>query len=165
MTREQQSPEITLRNVMQADLPLFFEHQLDAEANRMAAFTSGNPADRKAFDAHWSRILAAATIVKRSILLDGGIVGHIMVYEQEGHPEVTYWIGREHWGRGLATGALKLFLGEFAVRPLHARVAKDNAGSLRVLRKCGFVVVGEGRGFAPGRGEEVEEHLLRLDAD
>ena len=49
------------------------------------------------------------------------------------------------------------------VRPLHARAASDNAGSLRVLRKAGFQVVGTEVAWANARGAEIEETLLRLD--
>jgi hypothetical protein len=48
------------------------------------------------------------------------------------------------------------------VRPLHARAASDNAGSLRVLRKSGFKVVGTETSFAPGRNADIEETILRL---
>jgi RimJ/RimL family protein N-acetyltransferase len=48
-------------------------------------------------------------------------------------------------------------------RPLHARVAKHNLGSLRVLAKCGFSIVGEDHwpsGIGP---DDVGEYILRLD--
>ena len=43
------------------------------------------------------------------------------------------------------------------------RAASDNAGSLRVLHKAGFTVIGTETSFAPGRGGEIEESVLRLD--
>ncbi len=79
--------------------------------------------------------------------------------------EVTYWLGREFWGRGLATQALKRLLQLVATRPILARSAQDNPGSIRVLQKCGFKIVGEDQGFAQGRGEVTAEFILRLDAD
>jgi RimJ/RimL family protein N-acetyltransferase len=91
-------------------------------------------------------------------------VGHIASFDLEGRREVTHWIGREHWGRGVATRALQAFLQLEASRPLYAAAASDNAASIRVLTKCGFRVVGKGRGFAHGRGEETDEVVLRLDA-
>jgi len=48
-------------------------------------------------------------------------------------------------------------------RPLHARAASDNAGSLRVLQKCGFQAVGTEKSFAAARNEDIEETILRLD--
>jgi GNAT superfamily N-acetyltransferase len=79
-----------------------------------------------------------------------------------GKPEVSYWLGREFWGKGIATTALRLFLSVVAVRPLYARAARDNAASIRVLEKCGFTIAGSARGFANARGAEVEEMVLVL---
>ena len=79
-----------------------------------------------------------------------------------GQLEVTYWIGREFWGKGIATKALAVFLSSVKPRPLYARTAKDNIASLRVLEKCGFTIAGYERGFANARGEEVDEVVLEL---
>jgi RimJ/RimL family protein N-acetyltransferase len=157
------TPDLTLRDVDDADLPIFFEHQLDPQANHMAAFTAKDPADRVAFMAHWARILADQTTVNRTIVFEGRVAGHVASFIQAGEREVTYWVGREFWGRGLATGALAALLGIVRERPLFARAAKDNLGSLRVLEKCGFRIIGEDSGFAEARGVEVEEYILRLD--
>ena len=90
------------------------------------------------------------------------VAGNVLMFPHAGQPEVGYWVGREFWGRGVATRALAEFLRLVARRPLHARVATDNAASLRVLEKCGFASTGRDRGFAHGRGTEVEEYVLRL---
>ncbi len=112
--------------MVESDLSIFFEQQLDPEANRMAAFTSKDPADMAAFLAHWSNIMSDDTKVVRTILLDERIVGHIASYtDQEfGKPEVTYWIGKKYWGKGMATAALLKFLG-----------VTRNRQSTHVLRK------------------------------
>jgi RimJ/RimL family protein N-acetyltransferase len=146
------------------DLPIFFDQQLDATANRMAAFTGGDPADRVAFDEHWTKIRGDDTITMRTIVFGGNVAGHIASFERCGEPEVTYWIGREYWGRGVATRALAAFLGLVKTRPLYARAAKDNVASLRVLEKCGFAITGDDKGFANARGEETEEFILTLAA-
>jgi RimJ/RimL family protein N-acetyltransferase len=152
-----------LRNVRDEDLPIFFRHQKDEQANTMAAFTAKDPTDRDAFMAHWRRILADSTVIVRTITFNGQVAGSVLSYEEEGKPEVSYWLGREYWGKGIATWALKEFLARHnRTRPIYARVAKDNLGSLRVLEKCGFEIVGESRGFANARGQEVEELLLEL---
>ena len=154
---------LLLRDVTDGDLPAFFEHQLDADANFMAAFTAKDPTNRAAFLAHWERIRADATVVARTIVVDGQTVGHVMSYEESGRCEVTYWLGKEFWSKGIATRALAEFLAHTnRARPIHARAAKDNIGSRRVLGKCGFAVVGEEKGFANARGEEIEELLLEL---
>ncbi len=155
---------LTLRPVTEADLPLFFEHQLDPQANHMAAFTAKDPTDREAFLNHWHKIMARPDVINQTILVDDQVVGSVSSYEDEGHPEVTYWIDKAHWGRGIATAALAQFLAQAnPARPIYARAAKDNLGSLRVLQKCGFVVIEESRGYANARHEEIDELLLRLE--
>ncbi len=151
-----------LRDVTESDLPIFFEQQLDPDANYMAAFAARDPADRDAFTAHWTRTLGDETITIKTILFDGQVAGHVLSYQDEEFekPEVSYWIGKQYRGKGVATTALSAFLGHIKVRPLYARVVKDNIASLRVLEKCGFTIVGEGKGFADARGQEVEEFIL-----
>ncbi|MFE1439736.1 GNAT family N-acetyltransferase [Streptomyces sp. NPDC058739] len=156
--------DVVLRAVHDSDLPVFFRQSNDPESLLMAAFTAADPADRDAFDAHWARIRATDGIVNRTVLADGDVVGHAAVYGAPGEREVTYWIDRYYWGRGIATAALTALLAEVGERPLHARAAADNAGSLRVLEKCGFRVAGRERGFANARGEEIDEVVLVLEA-
>lgn len=105
---------------------------------------------------HWTKILADETVIKRTVLFNGRVAGNVVSFEQECEQEVGYWIGREYWGKGVATEALSQFLAHAEVRrPLHAAVAKHNVGSIRVLEKCGFAVV----------GEEEGEYVLRLTSD
>ena len=153
---------IRLRDIEPDDLALFFEHGQDPVAIEMAAFTPEDPSDRAAFAEHWQRLLESETIIKRTILHDGDVVGHIASWTQDGDREITYWIDRNCWGQGVATAAVSVFVAEIETRPLYARTATDNIGSIRVLEKCGFVVVGHERGYANGRGEEIDEMVLRL---
>ena len=158
------SGQLVLRDVEDRDLGVLFEHWTDRDAIRMAAFTSPEADDRASFERRWARLRSDSSTTNRVIEIDGRVVGHIASFNLEGHREVTYWIGREDWGRGLATRALQAFLQVEETRPLYARAASDNAGSIRVLTKCAFRIVGEGRGFAHGRNEETDEVVLRLDA-
>ena len=129
----------------------------------MAAFIARDPTDREAFITHWKKIMANPELIQKTIVCDGRVVGNIGSYEDSGKPEVTYWIGRAYWGRGIATRALKTFLEQVnTVRPIYGRVAKDNVGSRRVLEKCGFNVIGESKGYAKARGEVIGELLLEL---
>ena len=157
--------DLRLRDVIEDDLPSFFEFQLDQEANHMAAFTARDPTDRQAFTAHWRKILADPTTINRTIVCEGRVVGSVSSYEESGRPEVTYWIGRAYWGRGIATRALAAFLAQVnTTRPIYARVAQDNRGSRRILEKCGFKITAESKGFANARGQEIDELLLELPA-
>ena len=156
-------PEITLRQVEPADLEIYFQNQLDPESNWMAAFTAKDPADREAFDAHWARIMADETVVIRTIESEGRVVGSVLKYEMDGEAEISYSVGREFWGKGIATAGLQAFIKELDIRPLHARAAFDNLGSIRVLEKCGFKKTGTDRYFANARGEEIEEIIFALE--
>jgi RimJ/RimL family protein N-acetyltransferase len=164
MDRMATTPSITVRDVVDDDLPIFFEHQQDEGACHMAAFVSEDPSDRAAFDAHWAKTRAKDSIVIRTVLVDGRVAGHVAKFVMDDLPEVTYWIDRAYWGRGVATAALKLLLAEIAERPIHAHVAKDNAASIRVLEKCGYRVIGEETGYAHARKAEIPEYVMRLDA-
>lgn len=142
--------KVSLREVEPADLPELFEHQGDPVANAMAA----SPArDRPAFMAHWERILADPVVVVRAIVADGRLAGNMLSFERDGVRQVGYWIARELWGGGIASAALAGFLDVETRRPLYAGVARWNAGSLRVLEKCGFAAC----------GDEGDLVILRLD--
>jgi RimJ/RimL family protein N-acetyltransferase len=156
--------EVVLRPLTELDLPTLFEQQRVPESNRMAGFTAANPDDRDAFMAKWTRILGEGAIPLRAIVADGALAGSVLCWTDEelGRPEVSYWLGREHWGKGIATRALSLFLEEITERPIYGRAAADNIGSIRVLEKCGFRHCGVSRGFASARGEEIDEVILEL---
>jgi len=151
--------DILLRDVTESDLPIFFEQQLDPDATEMAAFPAR---DRDAFMAHWAKIMADDFVILKTILFDRQVSGNIVNFEMSGKQEVGYWIGKEYWGKGIATRALAAFLDHVKTRPLYAHVSKHNIGSRRVLEKCGFTIVGEDK-FSNARGEEVEELILRLE--
>jgi RimJ/RimL family protein N-acetyltransferase len=150
---------VLLRDVTEADLPTFFEHQRDPDANEMAAFP---PRDWNAFMAHWATILDDETVTKKTILFHGQVAGNVVSFERSGRREVGYWIGKEYWGKGVASQALSQLLSQTTARPLHAHVAKQNIASLRVLQKCGFRISGEAAAVSDPGGDQVEEFLLVL---
>lgn len=155
------SGRVLLREVTEADLPILFEHQLDPEATRMAAFPARS---REKFMAHWTRLLADKSLIKRTILFQGQVAGSIVCLQLDGQPNVGYWLGREYWGQGIATQGLSQFLEIVKTRPLYAHAAKHNLGSIRVLQKCGFTISGEAEGFPDEQGEAVQEVILKLEA-
>jgi RimJ/RimL family protein N-acetyltransferase len=155
---------VALRPVEDADLDALFDQHRDPESVWMAAFTADDPGDRTAFDAHMARIRTAPDITLRAVTRDGRLVGSVGSFVADGRPEVTYWIDRAAWGAGIATRALGLLLELVRVRPVYARVASDNVGSMRVLQKSGFTIIGTENSFAPARQCEIEETILWLDA-
>lgn len=151
---------VRLRDITQSDLPIFFEHQREPEANQMAAFPAR---DEEAFYKHWAKIMASDTVYNQTILFNDQVAGNILSFEMEGETEIGYWIGKEFWGKGITTEALKQFLGQLKKRPLFSHVAKHNLASKRVLEKCRFQVIGEGKWNPFPNEPEVEEFVLKLD--
>jgi RimJ/RimL family protein N-acetyltransferase len=152
--------KVELREVTPADVEVFYEHQLDPEARRVAVFPLR---EHDAFTAHWrDRILANDANLAWTIVADGEAAGNMLCFERDGKREVGYWLGREFWGKGIATEALAVLLREVTERPLYARVATSNVGSIRVLEKCGFTTIGSERHADEAMGEEIEEALLEL---
>jgi RimJ/RimL family protein N-acetyltransferase len=153
--------QVELRPVREDDLSILFEHQRDPEAIHMAAL---KPRDREAFTAHWAKILVDETVTLYTILFDGEVAGHITSFDREGLREVGYSIGKEFWGKGVATSALTEFMRLTNVLPLYATVAKHNPASIRVLEKCGFATIGYRTAPADERWEEeVEEVLMKRE--
>ena len=155
--------DVVLRSLEEGDFDAIYRQVSDPESIRMAAFTSEDQPDRRAYLDRLSRLRADPSVSYRVIEVDGAFAGTIGSFRIDDELEVTFWVDRAHWGRGIASAALQALLAETAERPVFARAASDNLGSLRVLEKAGFRRIGVDRGFARGRGEEIEETILRLD--
>mgnify|MGYP002354569524 FL=1 len=69
----------------------------------MADFPIRTEAD---FYTHWHRIMADPLNILRTVLYEGQVAGNVVSFILEGRREVGYWLGREFWGRGIATAAL-----------------------------------------------------------
>jgi RimJ/RimL family protein N-acetyltransferase len=152
--------EVRLRTVEDQDLDVFFDHQVDPEAFEMAAFPSRS---KDQFAAHWAKIRADDTTILRTIVADGTVAGNIGSWEQDGQRLLGYWVGREHWGRGVATEALAQFVRQVTARPLYAHVAVHNIGSIRVLEKCSFRRDRAQEATAPAPDDGIEEFIFVLD--
>jgi RimJ/RimL family protein N-acetyltransferase len=155
--------EIALRPVDDADLDALFEQGRDPESVQMAAFTAEDPDDREAFDTHMAKVRTSPDGILRAVTRDGRLVGSIASFVVDGDTEITYWIDRSVWRQGVASRALAIFLDTVPARPLHARAASDNIGSLTVVQRAGFAIVGTETSYANARRAEIEETLLRLE--
>jgi RimJ/RimL family protein N-acetyltransferase len=151
--------DIALRPPTESDLQIFYEQQLDPEATRMAAFPAR---EREPFLAHWRKIMADETMRLHTVLFGGRVAGNVVSFEQSGEREVGYWLGREYWGKGIATAALQHFLEQEPARPLYAHVARHNIASRRVLEKCGFRLLREDSGLSIEPDINLEEYVRML---
>ena len=154
--------QIKLRQSENSDLAFFFQFQLDKEAIYLAAFTPKDPTNKAAYLEKYTKHLNDPTINMQTILVDETIAGSIAKFVMEGDTEITYWLDRNFWGKGIATTALKNFLTIENTRPMFGRVAFDNIGSQKVLEKCGFIKIGTDKGFANARQTEIVEFIYRL---
>jgi RimJ/RimL family protein N-acetyltransferase len=148
-------PLVELREIVDADLPILFAYQAEPEGNEMAAFPAR---DEPAFRAHKAKILSDPANLLRTITVEGRVVGSISSWDAEGERDVGYWIGRDHWGNGYATAALRAFLAIDTTRPLWVHVAEHNVGSQLVAERCGFVLERE------VQEEDVLERIFVLRA-
>jgi len=143
--------KITLRNVLETDLPILFEQQLHPEAVAMAVYPAK---DRGPFLLHWEKNMKDKSVTIRIILFKGKVAGHLLCWKEKYEQRVGYWLGKEFWGKGIASASLGEFLGQVTIRPLYAHVAKSNIASKRVLEKCGFLM----------HDENPKEFVLKLDS-
>jgi ribosomal-protein-alanine N-acetyltransferase len=154
---------MALKKTSEEELEILFEFQLDKDANYMAAFTARNYQDKEAYMDKFRRLLKDPTVNNFTIYEKGEIAGSIAKFERDGQAEITYWLGKDFWKKGIAKNAIKEFLNIETTRPLHAAVAFNNVPSIRLLEGAGFKKTREGKGFANARGEDVVELLYRLD--
>lgn len=155
------TPAVSLRRVEDRDIDLFFDHQADPQAVEMAAFPAR---DRERFEARWEKVRADESLVTRAIVVDGSVAGNIGSWQESEQQLLGYWIGREWWGRGVATQALTLLMHEVSVRPLYAHVVAHHVGSIRVLEKCGFQRDRTQEASAPTSDDGIEELVFVLHA-
>lgn len=151
------TPRVTLRDVSRDDVAIFYPQQSDPVASSLAGVPSR---DERDFDQHWAKILSDDSVIKKTILADDEVAGFAVCFDRDGERQVGYWIGREHWGRGIVSKALPLFLAFEDRRPLRAHVSRKNAASIRILEKSGFERIEERIGSV--RGEVAAEYVYEL---
>ena len=154
--------DIYLRPTELADLDFLFQLQMDKEARYLAAFMSTDSTDKTAYIRKYTSLLGDSTVNNQTILYDNAIMGSIASFDMEGNREITYWIDRNYWGKGLATKAVQQFLKSETFRPLYGRVAVDNIGSQKVLERSGFIKIGSDKGYANARQTVVDEFIYQL---
>jgi RimJ/RimL family protein N-acetyltransferase len=116
---------VSLRPLEDRDLDTIYQQVSDPESVRMAAFTAEDQTDRSAFLNRMSCLRADPGVSHRVIDVDGAVAGTIESFRIDNQLEVTYWVDRAQWGKGIASAALQILLAETAERPVYARAASD----------------------------------------
>lgn len=105
-----------------------------------------------------------------AIATAGELIGNVGLYPQDDvyrlSAELGYWLGEDHWGRGIASGAVKAicevaFSRSDMVR-IYASVFENNVASCRVLEKCGFTLEGVHRKAVIKAGKIIGEKMYSL---
>ena len=158
----QEIDQIKLVKTELKDLERLFEFQKQKEGIYLAAFTASDPCDKEAYLSKFEKILKDPKIQNYTIFLNNTIVGSIAKFPLDGKIEITYWIDRDFWGKGIASESLGKLIEMESDRPIYGRVAFDNLASQKVLKKCGFIRITEDKGFANARQKEIVEYIYRL---
>ncbi|MDF5759215.1 GNAT family protein [Spongiactinospora sp. TRM90649] len=74
----------------------------------------------------------------RTVVAGGETAGNVISWWEGSERRLGYWLGRAHWGRGVGTRAVSLFLEEEKTRPLYADPVAGNTASIRLLERLGF---------------------------
>lgn len=154
--------DISIRPTNITDLETLFNFQLDIDAVNLAAFIPNDHANKLAYLEKYTKLLKDPLVNNQTILIGNKIVGSNAKFVMLGDSEITYWIDKPYWGKGIATKALTMMLAIETTRPIFGRVAFDNFGSQKVLEKCGFLRIGSDKGFANARHVEIEEFIYKL---
>lgn len=150
---------VRLRPVGAGDVGALYEMQCDPESNAMAGT---KPRTREAFCALWEKQLQDPGLSAYVIEVEGETAGSIACFRAGEQDCVGYWIARRHWGKGIGTRALALFLERERRRPLHATALSANTGSRRMLERCGFTLVALSQGTETDRytAGEIADYVL-----
>jgi RimJ/RimL family protein N-acetyltransferase len=133
---------LVLRAPIRGDVPDLVRH---ADNPRIAAMLSRLPSPYTRADAIGFVEIMAQRADERpyAMTLGGQLIGIVgLTFQTDRPPELGYWLGEAHWGKGLMSEAMKAVLeaafatGHFPL--IRARALSENAASLRVLEKAGF---------------------------
>ncbi|MCV0429886.1 MAG: GNAT family N-acetyltransferase [Roseibium sp.] len=106
---------------------------------------------------------------ERAFAIDNGdgLVGVVSVGRSEGKPEFGYWLGKDHWGKGIMTeagrAALAWHFGCFPELPVMSGALDENRASLNVLSKLGFSETGPYKLKILSRGQALPATRMTLN--
>jgi RimJ/RimL family protein N-acetyltransferase len=142
-----------------------------ANDRRIAEMTANLPHPYAAKDAeNW--IANAWTSQDHPLLItlktNGALVGATgFVMPELGDPEIGYWLGTAHWGRGYATEAARAVVDHLftdrGAEAVAARARVVNPASRRVIEKCGFQWIGAGLTRSRLLASSVPVDKFRID--
>ncbi len=142
-----QGTHCTVREWRMADADAVVRHANNERVARQLRDRFPHPYVKANAMAFLKGAVAAGDPSNLAIEVDGeaaGAIGYVRGTDVERYSaEIGYWLGETQWGRGIATEALVLVTSHLFGAPnllrLFALPFADNAGSIRVLEKAGYV--------------------------
>ncbi len=141
-----------------------------ANDRRIAENTARIPHPYRASDAE--DFIAAANLGNETVFLiaarSGAVLGACGFVEVDRHPpEIGYWLGVKHWGKGYATEAVRAVIDHIFTgldhEALQSSARVTNPASRRVLEKCGFQWTGVGLHRVRALNSSAPVDKFRLD--
>jgi len=152
-----ETPRLILRPLRRGDEPDFLALAGEWDVARMTSDIPHPllPSHAKAW------LQPNANDVRYAIDMHGRMIGSTGYFRRRsGAAELGFWLGRDHWGMGLATEAAAAVVRHGFAEDGHMVFSSahfvDNPSSARVLAKLGFEAIGRSRMWCSARGMEVE---------
>ena len=105
----------------------------------------------KGFKTTEAKLQSAIGTKKFVIIFDSKLVGSISLHLQTDilrkNAEIGYWLGEQHWGKGIITQAVPQMIDygfkNMDIVRIFARIFGTNKASQKVVEKCGFILEGK----------------------
>ncbi|MGB1299163.1 MAG: GNAT family N-acetyltransferase [Psychrobium sp.] len=154
---------ITLRKFRQDDIPLLVEYLNNDKVTRYITAAINQPYTQD--DAlQWLAFCADNSLIN-AIEYDGQLVGCISAtvgnFEYSHSAELGYWLGRQHWQKGIASQAVQMFIRQLqqttSLSRVFVSVVAENHRSINVLTNNDFELEGRLKQASCKNGEFFDE--------
>lgn len=145
-----ETPRLILRKPVMADAEsIFARYASDPEVTRLLAWPTHTSLDATreflhSSETEWARSPAGAYLIESRE--NGTLLGSTGLHFEARDRAITgYVLAKDAWGRGYATESVRAIVEigrKLGLARLYALCHPENAASLRVLAKCGFLCEG-----------------------
>jgi ribosomal-protein-alanine N-acetyltransferase len=166
-------PSCVLRPLVPTDADALARHANDADVAANLRDRFPHPYSRADADAYIAHAAKRSPQTSFGIVAGGEAIGTISLMLGEDiarrSAEVGYWIGREYWGRGIATDALRAAtryaFDSLGLARVFAVPFASTAASARVLEKAGYAREGVMRQSAIKYDRLIDQLLYAAYSD
>ncbi|MGM9475352.1 GNAT family N-acetyltransferase [Pedobacter sp. GSP4] len=160
--------QLTLRPYQPSDIESLVKHANNFNISKYLTNKFPFPYDKKDGEAFIALASSHQPLQIMAIVVDGEVIGSIGVHQladiYSKSAEMGYWIGEEHWGKGIVPVAVKEMLKygfeTFDIDRIFARTSHTNTASQQVLKKAGFIFEAELKSTIFKNGEYFDEMIF-----